>query len=78
MEFNYFNNHFTTIMQGSFTLQGCKHLTQIATTLRQLYHNLTKLQQVATTYRPYDEDFYVEKNGTKIHLIPLDAEFSAE
>ena len=28
--------------------------------------------------RPVDEDFYVEKNGTKIHLIPLDAEFSAE
>ena len=27
------------------TLQGCKHLAQIATTLSQPCHNLTKLQQ---------------------------------
>jgi len=24
------------------------------------------------------EDFYTEKNGTKINLVPLDAEFSVE
>ena len=34
--------------------------------------------EAAFQYRPVDEDFYVEKNGTKIHLIPLDVEFSAE
>ena len=30
------------------------------------------------TYSLVAEGFYTEKNGTKINLVPLDAEFSAE